>query len=78
LEGGEGGEVDDDGNAKQKANGRGREVGVQSVPRSVMSVRACNDTNPTFGARKDRQSHVKNMQPRREPFQREANATTSE
>lgn len=45
------------------------------MPRSV-SVRACNDTNPTFGARKDEQSHVKNateatyssvklMQPRR-------------
>lgn len=41
-----------------------------------VSVRACNDTNPTFGARKDEQSHVKNateatyssvklMQPRR-------------
>lgn len=42
----------------------------------VSRCRACNDTNPTFGARKDEQSHVKNateatyssvklMQPRR-------------
>lgn len=41
-----------------------------------VSMRACNDTNPTFGTRKDEQSHVKNateatyssvklMQPRR-------------
>lgn len=68
-------------NKRQRGSGEGTtggREGVQSVPRSVMSVRACNDTNPTFGARKDRQSHVKNMQPRRESFQREANATTSE